>query len=87
MAAQQYLSTESTPRARYIREHYRLEQTGGVWRAVSEHGGVHAQTGKTWHSRDVIEGPDRGEVTRQARCRWGHFNFEDEAQAFAEIFR
>jgi len=34
----------------------------------------------------AITGSSRAVVIRNARCNWGHFNFEDEAEAFAEIF-
>jgi hypothetical protein len=78
-------TVEST-RAKYVREHYRLERTPDGWRAVSEHGGINSQTGEPWSSYTEITGPDRDKVVREARCRWGHFNFEDEARAFNAVF-
>lgn len=36
--------------------------------------------------RSVIEG-EHDEVRRKARARWGHFNFQDEADTFDSIFR
>lgn len=62
-------------RAEYIRRHYSLTCEDGVW--VARMGGGFS----------VISGPDRERVVREARCRWGHFNFQDEVDAFNEIFR
>jgi len=59
-------------RAAYIRAHYALSQSGAQWVAAS--------------GTDTISGADRADVCRLARCRWGHFNFRDEARAFNEIF-
>lgn len=59
-------------RADYIRHNYRLEQTPSGWRASSPIG--------------TLEHADRERVVREARARWGHFNFADEARAFGEIF-
>ena len=65
-------------RAQYILDNYRFEQQpDGRWRAVTFYQG---------RIFGEIIGPDREAVRREARCRWGHFNFEDEAEAFARIF-
>lgn len=65
----------STPneRQRYIRTNYSLTQApDGTWVARCPY--------------STIKGADRAAVVRKARCEWGHFNFDDEAEAFAEIF-
>lgn len=73
-------------RAQYIRDHYRLSQLpDGRWEAVSEHGGIHSQTGEPWYSYTAFRG-DRAAVIGEARRQWGHLNFEDEAAAFVQIF-
>jgi hypothetical protein len=68
----------SNQRIAYIRSHYKLEQVPGGWRAQSlrTDGTVFAE-----YTR-----PTRDAVCYTARCQWGHFNFEDEARAFKEIF-
>lgn len=70
-------TTATTTRAQYILNNYRLEQTAEGWRAVSLYQGRVYST---------IERSTREETCRKARCEWGHFNFEDEARAFATIF-
>jgi len=71
------MTTAASRRAQYILDNYRLEQTTEGWRAVTFFRGkvlseiVHAQ---------------KQETIREARSRWGHFNFSDEAEAFASIF-
>ena len=66
-----------TKRAQYIVDNYRLEQTSNGWKAVSMYNGrVFAQ----------YECLTREECIRKARCQWGHFNYSDEAEAFATIF-
>lgn len=67
-----------TPRAKYIIENYRLEQTSDGWRAVSMY------AGKVWSEKFATT---REEAVRLARVWWGHFNFQDEAEAFNSIFR
>ena len=65
-----------TKRAEYIRENYTLT-FDGEWVATNYfRGSVFAE----------IRGADRADVCRKARCRWGHFNFADEARAFDKIF-
>jgi hypothetical protein len=63
----------SSRRAAYIRQSFSLRCEAGVWVARS-----------AWGSS--ISSDDLAAVVSQARRRWGHFNFEDEARAFAEIF-
>jgi hypothetical protein len=77
-----------TDRAAYIREHYALTShvVSGqrvLWIATRHH--TDRRTGFR-KLLATIDGTDRDDVTRRARCEWGHFNFEDEAAAFAEIF-
>lgn len=74
-------------RAEYIKTHYSLRPLADTllpkrqgWQAIA-----YKRDGRTID--DQIVGLDRSEVCREARCRWGHFNFEDEARAFGEIFR
>lgn len=68
----------SAERAQYIRDNYFLRETGEGFEAVAMYRGAVVSR---------YSGPDRREVCRLARLNWGHFNFEDEARAFAEIFR
>lgn len=71
----------TSKRAEYIRTHYALRPVGEIgWEAVA-----FRSDGRTPYASFVRE--TREEVCRLARCHWGHFNFNDEAQAFGEIFR
>lgn len=69
----------SAERVQYIRDHFKLSETPSGWEALwlRTDGSVFASFKHT----------DRVEVCYQARHRWGHFNWLDEAEAFAEIFR
>jgi hypothetical protein len=54
------------------------EVEGGQWRAL-------------WTRRDgtvfaEYTRPTKAETVREARRQWGHLNFVDEIEAFAEIF-
>lgn len=67
-------------RAQYIRDTFSLHQDehSGLW--VAE-----------WFRADgslfaAKQHADRGALIRHVRADWGHFNFDDEARAFAEIF-
>ena len=62
----------SQKRIAYIKSNYSLTLVDGIWVAKSPY--------------SEIKGADHVRVRFEARCRWGHFNFEDEARAFAEIF-
>lgn len=67
-----------TPRQQYILKTFSLKQEGNVWVA-------------RWANKDGtdfarIEGADKSRVVYEARCRWGHVNYQDEAEAFATIF-
>lgn len=67
-----------TPRQQYILKTFSLTQKDGTWVA-------------RWANKDGtdfarIEGADKSRVVNEARCRWGHMNFSDEAIAFATIF-
>lgn len=66
-----------TKRAQYIKDSFRLYQTDNGYRAVSLYKG---------REFSFVEGPVRAEVIREARRQWGHFNYGDEAEAFAEVF-
>lgn len=70
----------SVKRVAYIQSHYAINQTPEGWEAVSfKADGV---------TRDSVHSAaTRAEVCRLARCWWGHFNFEDEAEAFSAIFK
>jgi hypothetical protein len=69
-----------TNRVTYIRKNYTLTQLpGGEWEARA--------VGCEWSSKARIVGSDRTEVCRQFRAYWGHFNYQDEADAFGAIFR
>lgn len=70
-------ATPDTKRAESIKANYRFEKTQTGYRFTV--------AGCEWSSKRVIEGADRETVAREARCHWGHFNFEDEARAFAEV--
>lgn len=68
---------DPSARARHILGAYRLETDGKIYRATS------------WFQGRVMSSieHDRLECTiAEARCQWGHFNFRDEAEAFATIF-
>jgi len=66
-------------RQQWIRDHYALRLTGGVWEAVSFHSDPTIPPA-------IIREPTRALVIREAHREWNHFNFCDEAQAFSEIF-
>jgi len=67
-------------RAAYIRRHFSLSQNSerGDWRAlwVRDNGTVFAEYIR----------PTREAAIDEARRQWGHLNFQDEVEAFAEIF-
>lgn len=68
----------TTPRDEQIRKTFSLQPTTYGFEAL-------------WTRRDgstfaAITGTDRAKVIRAARQSWGHFNYADEAEAFAEIF-
>ena len=56
----------------YIKHNYSLRETAGGWIAKSPYGEISSR--------------NRCETIRRARRNWGHFNFEDEAEAFGKIF-
>lgn len=60
-------------RADYIRRYYTLSCEDGIYTARK--GGA-----------DAISSNSKAIVVREARRRWGHFNHQDEAEAFAETF-
>lgn len=67
-----------TPRQQYILRCFSLMHNGNCWVAL-------------WKNLDGtefarIEGDNKSQVVSQARCRWGHVNYQDEAEAFATIF-
>ena len=69
--------SSSDDRVAYIKTHFMLKQVGpDMWEAIWDH-----PPGKS-----VIIGATKERVCREARAWWGHFNFDDEAIAFAEIF-
>jgi hypothetical protein len=68
-----------TPGALYVLKNYKLEATATGFKATNLQGGYSAPA--------VFEGADRAEVIHRARCHWGHFNHQDEADAFGEVFR
>lgn len=74
-----------TNRAKWVKDHYELATIDGGFEARSY--GLDPQDGRRPEIADRIAGADRAEVCRAARCRWGHFNFTDEAEAFSRIFR
>jgi hypothetical protein len=65
-------------RIAHILSAFRIEQHSGGIRALwtRPDGSVFA----------AITGTDRSDVIRRARALWGHFNYDDEAEAFATIF-
>ncbi len=69
-------------RAEWIKAHYQLEEATFFgepgWRAVHH-------DNRTFIS--VFYADTREEACRLARLNWGHFNYQDEAEAFGEIFR
>lgn len=65
-------------RAQYIASNYSLTKAAdGRWHALNLY------QGRVWGEFFGT----REEVIRNARCQWGHFNFEDEAAEFNRIFR
>ena len=67
-----------SPRALYVHRNHSLTQTATGWRAEV--------TGCEWSKDRVVEGPDKAAVISKFRALWGHFNFDDEARAFGQIF-
>lgn len=67
-----------SPRAVYVHRSYSLTQTPAGWRAEV--------AGCLWSKNRVIEGADKAAVIGKFRALWGHFNFDDEARAFGQIF-
>lgn len=69
--------TAPSPRAQYVLDTYHLDRTPDGWRAWN-----------TFEGRVLFEkvAATREEAVHYARCHWGHFNFEDEAEAFNTIF-
>lgn len=67
------MKSERERREQYIRANFRLHETSQGWRAI-------------YFGVAQIDGATKKEVVNQARARWGHFNFSDEARAFNEIF-
>jgi hypothetical protein len=76
---EEVVMSTSAERVQYIRDHFKLNETPSGWEALwlRPDGSVFAS----------LRHVERAEVRRLARARWGHFNFDDEAEAFAEIFR
>lgn len=70
----------TSARARYVLVHYEFwcEPVTNIWRAINRDGPGGILT--------MIAGPDRAAVRARARALWGHFNFDDEAQAFDSVF-
>jgi len=68
-------------RSDYIHANYSLSCAAGIWTARSPYDEIDGP------GFGPISGPNRAEVVREARCRWGHFNFDDEARAFDAIFK
>lgn len=66
--------SSSAERVAYIKSKYALRCVDGVWVAWA-------------HGREAHFGRDRLEVVSYMRRNHGHFNFADEAGAFADIFR
>lgn len=67
-----------SPRAAFVLANYSLTQTPTGWRAEV--------AGCLWSAHRVIEGADKAAVIGKFRAHWGHFNYEDEARAFGQIF-
>ena len=68
----------SISRTQYIEENYSIKQLpSGEWEALNLY------QGRVAHR---IAGFDRDRVVYEASCRWGHFNFQDEADTFYRIF-
>jgi hypothetical protein len=65
-------------RAKWVKANYTFEKTATGYRFEVK--------GCEWSAHRVIEGSNRQSVAYDACCRWGHFNHEDEAIAFREIF-
>lgn len=65
-------------RAQYIKDHYKLiQKTENLWEAQNIWNDTHIEK---------IKGTTKESVCYEARCLWGHFNFEDEAREFSRIF-
>jgi len=65
-------TTAETKRTTYIAKNYSLTQRDGLW------------VGRSHGSEIVSE--SKGRVIFEARRQWGHFNYQDEADAFGAIF-
>lgn len=65
-------------RIAYIKKHFSLTNANGEWIAKYAN-----RDGSTWAES---RGADRSKVIRDARARWGHFNYMDEAETFDAIF-
>lgn len=62
-----------------ILANFSFRKEGNQWVATNRHFGITEPT--------TISGEDREKVRYKAKCQWGHFNFESEAEAFDFIFR
>lgn len=71
-------------RRRWIREHYELRTIVDASQVRGYEALAFASDGKTVVGR--IHGASRDEVCREARGRWGHFNYQSEAEEFGRIF-
>ena len=65
-------------RAAAILQQFKLTQTATGWEA-------------TWLRPDgtvfsSYTDADKARLCRTVRCQWGHFNYQDEAEAFAKVF-
>ena len=69
---------------RWIREHYELRTIVDAGQVVGYEAISFALDGKTISDR--VRGTCLADVCREARCRWGHFNFRYEAEEFSKIF-
>lgn len=67
------------PRAEYIKANYTLTQDAvGTW------------IGRSWFEGRCVSmfaDASKSLVVDHCRRHWGHFNYQDEAEAFGEIFR
>lgn len=80
MAKRTQTTETLSTRAQWIKANYSLtQQADGQWVAEVK--------GCEWSEHRRIVGADRAKVVREFSCRWGHFNYQDEAAAFYEIFR
>jgi hypothetical protein len=74
----------SSHRRKYIREHYSLQQNEcNQWVAMMRHQNIVGPV--LFVEENKIIG-NRNDVVFEARCRWGHFNFDDETEEFDGIF-